>query len=56
MEILINAAKMILVVMFFVGLAGSAVVIVISFGEDLVELMHSDEHGNTDGPVHAVPQ
>lgn len=43
MELLIHVVARIVVPLFFVGMAGSAVVIVISFVEDLKELLE-DEH------------
>lgn len=43
MEILIRLVAKVVVPLFFVGMAGSALVIVISFVEDLKELLEDEE-------------
>lgn len=43
MDLTIHLVAKILVPLFFLGLAGSAVVILISFVEDLKELLGGDE-------------
>jgi hypothetical protein len=43
MEILIRLVAKIVVPLFFVGMAGSAIVIVISFVEDLKELLEDED-------------
>jgi hypothetical protein len=43
MELLIHIVAKIVVPLFFVGMAGSAVVIVVSFAEDLKELLGDED-------------
>ena len=43
MEILIRLVAKVVVPLFFVGMAGSALVIVISFVEDLKELLEDED-------------
>ena len=43
MEIAIHLVARIIVPLFFIGLAGSVVVIVVSFIEDMKELLEDDE-------------
>ena len=43
MDIVIHIVARIVVPLFFVGMAGSAVVIVVSFAEDLKELMEDED-------------
>jgi hypothetical protein len=43
MDLVIHLVAKIVVPLFFVGMAGSAVVIVISFAEDLKELLEDED-------------
>jgi len=43
MEIALHLVARIIVPLFFIGLAGSVVVIVVSFIEDMKELLEDDE-------------
>jgi hypothetical protein len=43
MEFVIHVVARIIVPLFFIGMAGSAVVIVVSFAEDLKELLEDEE-------------
>jgi hypothetical protein len=43
MDLVIGLVAKIVVPLFFIGMAGSAVVVVISFFEDLVELMGDED-------------
>ena len=43
MDVAIHFVARIVVPLFFVGMAGSAVVIVVSFAEDLKELLGDDD-------------
>jgi hypothetical protein len=43
MDFLIQIVAMIVVPLFFIGMAGSAVVIVVSFAEDLKELLGDED-------------
>ena len=43
MDFVIHVAARIVVPLFFIGMAGSAVVIVFSFAEDLKELLGDEE-------------
>jgi hypothetical protein len=43
MDIVIHIVARIVVPLFFVGMAGSAVVIVVSFAEDLKELLEDED-------------
>ncbi len=43
MDLVISAIAKIIVPLFFIGLAGSSVVIVVSFVEDLKELMADED-------------
>jgi hypothetical protein len=43
MDILIHLVAKIVVPLFFVGMAGSAIVIVVSFVEDLKELLEDED-------------
>jgi hypothetical protein len=43
MEFVIHLVAMIVVPLFFLGMAGSAVVIVVSFAEDLKELVGDED-------------
>ena len=43
MDFVIHIVARIVVPLFFVGMAGSAVVIVVSFAEDLKELMEDED-------------
>jgi hypothetical protein len=43
MDFLIHLVAKIVVPLFFIGMAGSSLVIVISFAEDLKELLGDDE-------------
>ena len=53
MHFLVRAFIDLMVTMFFVGLAGSAIVILISFAEDFRELFGSDE---SSPEIAAAPQ
>lgn len=43
MDVLIHLVAKIVVPLFFVGMAGSAIVIVVSFVEDLKELLEDED-------------
>ncbi len=43
MDLIIHFIARIIVPLFFVGMAGSAVVIVVSFAEDLKELLEDED-------------
>ncbi len=43
MDILIRALAKVIVPLFFIGMAGSAIVVIISFIEDLKELTSDEE-------------
>jgi hypothetical protein len=43
MEFVINLVAKIVVPLFFIGMAGSAIVVIISFVEDMKELLEDEE-------------
>ncbi len=43
MDVAIHFVARIVVPLFFIGMAGSAVVVVVSFAEDLKELLEDDD-------------
>lgn len=51
MSVLINFLIRVLVAVFFIGLAGSVIVILLSFVEDFRELFTRDESGS-ESPKH----